>query len=161
MRQHWKADKGEIVFDGKGRSLCTRKDYKDFEMLVDWKIPAHGDSGIYVRGSPQIQIWDPFTKPQKNGSDVGSGGLYNKKKNPGKPSKIADKPIGEWNRFRIVMVGEKVHVFLNGELVVNDVTLENYWDRNIPIFPTGQIELQNHGDQLWFKNVYIREIGTK
>lgn len=161
MRQHWNVEKGEIVFDGKGRSLCTKKDYKDFEMLVDWKIPAHGDSGIYLRGSPQVQIWDPFTKPAKNGSEVGSGGLYNNKQNPSKPSKVADKPIGEWNRFRIVMVGEKVHVFLNGELVVNDVTLENYWDRSIPIFPTGQIELQNHGDQLWFKNIYIREIGTK
>jgi Domain of Unknown Function (DUF1080) len=158
MRAHWKAENGEIVFDGKGRSLCTAKDYGDFEMLVDWKIPAHGDSGIYLRGSPQVQIWDPFTERTGAGSEVGSGGLYNNQKNPSKPLKIADKPIGEWNRFRILMVGEKVHVFLNGELVVNNVTLENYWDRKQPIFPTGQIELQNHGGDLWFKNIYIREI---
>lgn len=158
MRAHWKVLNGEIIFDGKGRSLCTDKDYADFEMLVDWKIPARADSGIYVRGSPQVQIWDPFTKPRFHGSEVGSGGLYNNQKNPSKPSKVADRPIGEWNRFRILMAGEKMHVFLNGELVVNDVTLENYWDRKQPIFPAGQIELQNHGDQLWFKNVYIREI---
>ena len=56
------------------------------------------------------------------------------------------------------MVGEKVHVFLNGEQVVNATTLENYWDRKQPIFPSGQIELQNHGDHLWFKNIYIREL---
>ena len=56
------------------------------------------------------------------------------------------------------MVGEKVHVFLNGELVVRDTTLENYWEREKPIYPTGQIELQNHGGPLWFKNIYIREI---
>jgi hypothetical protein len=158
MKAHWKAENGEIVFDGKGRSLCTGKDYGDFELYVDWKLPAHGDSGIYLRGSPQVQIWDPYTQPTHAGSEVGSGGLYNNKKNPSKATKVADKPIGEWNRFRIVMVGEKVHVFLNDQQVVNAVTLENYWDYSKPIFPTGQIELQNHGDKLWFKNIYIREL---
>ena len=108
-----------------------------------------------------MQIWDPFTGGAKFDTKVGSGGLYNNKVHPSTPLKVADKPIGEWNRFRIVMVGEKVHVFLNGELVVQDTTLENYWDRNQPIFPTGQIELQNHGGPLWFKNVYIRELGGK
>ncbi len=160
MRAHWRVDKGEIAFDGKGRSLATQKDYGDFEMYVDWKITPHGDSGIYLRGNPQVQIWDPGNKgPNPNGQ--GSGGLYNNQKNPSGPLKVADKPIGEWNRFRIVMAGEKAHVFLNGEMVVNNVTLENFWDRSQPIFPTGQIELQNHGDQLWFKNIYIRELTGK
>jgi hypothetical protein len=158
MRKHWTVDDGEIQFDGKGRSLCTARDYANFELLVDWKIPARADSGIYLRGTPQVQIWDPHTKPTRQGSEVGSGGLYNNRQNPSKPPKVADKPVGEWNRFRILMAGEKVHVFLNGELVANNVTLENYWDRDQPIFPSGQIELQNHGDVLWFKNIYIREI---
>lgn len=158
MLRHWKVENGEIVFDGKGRSLCTVKDYADFELWVDWKLPAHGDSGIYLRGSPQVQIWDPNTQPTAHGSEVGSGGLYNNKKNSSTPLKVADKPIGQWNSFRILMVGEKVHVFLNGELVVNAVPLENYWDRTLPIFPSGQIELQNHGDTLSFRNIYVREI---
>lgn len=161
MREHWTVEKGEIRFDGKGRSLCTVRDYASFELLVDWKIPARADSGLYLRGTPQVQIWDPHTKPTRHGSEVGSGGLYNNQKNPSKPLKVADRPVGEWNRFRILMAGEKVHVFLNGELVVNDVTLENYWDRNQPIFPTGQIELQSHGDVLSFKNIYIREIPSR
>lgn len=159
MRAHWKVVDGALEFDGKGDSLCTVKDYKNFELLCDWKITEHGDSGIYLRGSPQVQIWDPNHRgPNPKGQ--GSGGLYNNQKNPSGPSEVADKPIGEWNRFRILMVDDKVHVFLNRKLVVNNVTLENYWDRNQPIFPTGQIELQNHGDKLWFKNVYIREIGN-
>jgi hypothetical protein len=158
MRAHWKVENGALVFDGKGRSLCTARDYEDFELWVDWKLPAHGDSGIYLRGSPQVQIWDPFTQPTKAGSEVGSGGLYNNQKNPSKPTKVADNPIGEWNRFRILMQGEKVSVWLNEQLVVPNVTLENYWDRSQPIFPSGQIELQNHGGPLWFKNVYIREL---
>jgi len=157
MREHWKAEDGEIVFNGKGDSLCTRKDYANFEMLVDWKIPPKGDSGIYVRGSPQVQIWEPNSPGQFKPPD-GSGGLYNNQKNPRHPLKFADKPVGQWNRFRILMVGEKVHVFLNDEMVVRDTTLENYWERDKPIYPTGQIELQNHGGPLWFKNIYIREI---
>ena len=157
MREHWKAENGEIVFDGKGDSLCTKKDYGDFEMLVDWKIPPKGDSGIYLRGSPQVQIWATNSPGQFKPPD-GSGGLYNNQVNPRHPLKLADNPVMEWNRFRIIMTGEQVHVFLNGELVCNNTTLENYWERDKPIYPTGQIELQNHGGPLWFKNIYIREI---
>ncbi|NOY80729.1 MAG: DUF1080 domain-containing protein [Kiritimatiellaeota bacterium] len=152
MREHWRVKDGALVFDGKGKALCTAKDYADFEMYVDWKIEPHGDSGIYLRGSPQVQIWDFHQHPE------GSGGLYNNRKHPNKPLLCADNPIGQWNRFRIKMIGERVTVWLNGELVVNNVVMENYWDRNKPIYPTGQIELQNHGSTLWFKNIYIREI---
>jgi len=159
MREHWKAQGGEIVFDGKGRSLCTGKDYGDFEMLVDWKIPARGDSGVYVRGSPQVQIWATNSPGQFRPPD-GSGGLYNNEKNSRHPLVNADHPAGEWNRFRIIMVGEKLHVYLNNELVVRDTVLENYWERDKPIYALGQIELQNHGGPLWFKNIYIREIKT-
>jgi len=149
MRAHWKVVDGVFVFDGKGDSLCTAKDYGDFEMYVDWKILPKGDSGIYLRGSPQVQIWD---------NPIGSGGLYNNQKNPSKPTEVADNPIGQWNTFYIKMVGDKVTVRLNGRLVVDNVTMENYWERNKPMYPTGQIELQNHGNTLWFKNIYIREI---
>ncbi|MBT3200812.1 MAG: DUF1080 domain-containing protein [Phycisphaerales bacterium] len=152
MVKSWTVQDGALIFSGKGQSLCTAKDYGDFEMYVDWKIKKNGDSGIYLRGSPQVQIWDPAKWP------VGSGGLYNNKKNPSKPLVCADNPIGQWNRFRIKMIGEKVWVWLNGKLVVDNTTLENYWDRKNPIYPTGQIELQNHGNTLWFKNIYIREI---
>ncbi len=152
MRKHWKVIDGAFVFDGKGESLCTAKDYGDFELYVDWKILPRGDSGIYLRGSPQVQIWDPGKRPE------GSGGLFNNKTHPSKPSKCADNPIGQWNTFRIKMIGDKVTVWLNGQLVVDNVVMENYWERGKPIYPTGQIELQNHGNTLWFKNIYIREI---
>lgn len=154
MRTHWKVVDGVLVFDGKGHSLCTAKDYGDFEMLVDWKIQPGGDSGIYLRGTPQVQIWDT----QRPNAGVGSGGLYNNQIHKSKPDKVADNPIGEWNTFRIFMIGEKVTVILNGEIVVDNVIMENYWDRNRPIFPTGQIELQSHGSVLEFRNIFIREI---
>lgn len=152
MRAHWSVEDGTLVFDGKGQSLCTAKDYANFELYVDFKIEPKGDSGIYLRGTPQVQIWDPAANP------VGSGGLYNNKKNPSQPTVAADKPVGQWNTFFIRMVGENVTVKLNDVVVVDNVPLENYWDRSKPIYPTGQIELQNHGNTLYFKNIYIREL---
>jgi hypothetical protein len=157
MRAHWKVEDGALVFDGKGRSLATAKEYGNFEMWVTWKIKALGDSGVYLRGSPQVQIWDPSnTKVAR--AEKGSGALYNNVNNPRDPLVKADNPIEQWNTFFIRMVGDKVTVYLNGQLVTDEVTMENYWDRSQPIFPKEQIELQNHGNTLWFKNVYIKEL---
>jgi HEAT repeat protein len=152
MRAHWKAIDGILVFDGEGESLCTIKDYGDFELLVDWRIEEGGDSGIYLRGSPQVQIWDPAIQ------GIGSGGLYNNQIGPSRPLKLVDNPVGEWNTFRIRMVGERVTVYLNDVLVVDEVVMENYWERDKPIYTSGQIELQAHGNPLYFRNIYIREI---
>jgi hypothetical protein len=152
MRAHWKVEDGALVFDGKGESLCTARDYADFELLADWKIEKDGDSGLYLRGSPQVQIWDPDANP------VGSGGLYNNEKGPSKPTERADRPVGEWNRFRVLMIGDRVTVYLNDRRVVEETVLENYWERDKPIYPSGQIELQAHGNRLWFRNLYVREI---
>src|SRR6185436_330053 len=55
---HWSALDGTLYYDGKGNSLQTSKDYGDFELWVDWKIGPKADSGIYLRGCPQVQIWD-------------------------------------------------------------------------------------------------------
>jgi HEAT repeat protein len=152
MRSHWRVLDGALVFDGKGESLCTVREYGDFELLVDWKIEKGGDSGIYLRGSPQVQIWDAAANPE------GSGGLYNNQKGPRKPLAKADRIVGEWNTFRIFMIGDRVTVVLNDTMVVDNTVLENYWEREKAIYPSGQIELQAHGNPLMFKKIYIREI---
>mgnify|MGYP000138515872 CR=1 FL=1 len=157
MLSDWFVKDGVIGFKGEGyNNICTIKDYGDFEMLVDWKITNGGDSGIYLRGTPQVQIWD--IARTNVGAQVGSGGLYNNQKNERIPLVVADNPINDWNTFRIKMVGERVTVYLNGVLVTNNVALENYWDRKLPIFTKEAIELQAHGEDLGFKNVYVREI---
>ncbi len=156
MRAHWNVVDGILCFDGKGHSLCTARDYGDFEMLVDWKIETGGDSGIYLRGSPQVQIWD--TARLQSGAEVGSGGLYNNQKGPSKPLLKADKPVGQWNTFAIMMISDRVTVDLNGARVADNVIMENYWERDKPIYPTGQIELQAHSTPLHFRNIFIREI---
>jgi hypothetical protein len=173
--KHWAVKDGVIEYDGKGRSLQTAKDYGNIELYVDWKIEEKGDSGIFLRGQPQVQIWDSERTPGAKGidKDSGSGGLWN---NPmpklddkskelevarkiGKvPLKKADKPVGEWNTFHIIMKGDKVTVNLNGVKVVDDAPLANYFDKGKPLPTKGPIELQHHGDKLWFRNIYIKEL---
>ncbi len=155
-KNDWVVDNGLLIFTGHGDNLCTVKKYGDFEMYVDWKITEKGDAGIYLRGSPQVQIWD--TSRREVGAQVGSGGLYNNKTNESKPSVVADNPIKQWNNFHIMMKGDRVTVFLNGIKVTDNVVLENYWDRNIPIFVKEQIELQAHGTYVAYRNLYIREL---
>ncbi|MBB5634548.1 HEAT repeat protein [Pedobacter cryoconitis] len=160
MLDSWHVVNGELLFMSHGNNLATIKKYGDFEMLVDWKIiddhKQKGDAGIYLRGSPQVQIWD--NARISDGAQVGSGGLYNNQVNESKPLKVADNKLDEWNTFRILMKGDRVTVHLNGELVTDNVILENYWDRKLPIFSEEQIELQAHGSPVAYRDVYIREI---
>lgn len=149
MRAHWSVENGVLIYDGKGESLQTLRDYGNFEMYVDWKILPKGDSGIYLRGNPQVQIWD---------NPIGSGGLFNNKNNPKDPLVVADKPVGEWNTFYIKMVGDRVTVKLNGQTVVDNTPMENYWFRGEPLPSRGPIELQHHGNRLEFRNIYLREL---
>jgi Domain of Unknown Function (DUF1080) len=158
----WRVENGEIVNGGDGPYLSTLKDYSDFELWIDYKTVANADSGIYLKATPQIQIWDSTEAggKWKIGADKGSGGLWNNSEGaPGKnPSALMDKPFGEWNRFRIVQLGSRTSIWLNGTLVVDHAIMENYWDRALPLAATGPIQLQTHGGEIRWKNVYIREI---
>ncbi|MEZ6122407.1 MAG: DUF1080 domain-containing protein [Planctomycetaceae bacterium] len=177
MNQHWSVTEGILTYDGTGQSLCTAKDYGDFELYVDWKIPPGADSGLYLRGTPQVQIWDPWDARVKagnappetpeqwvgqysNGRNLGSGGLWNNKRWRNAPIVLADRKPGEWNTFHIRMVGDKVSIHLNSKLVVDRVRLENYWDKTglQPLPRADQIELQHHGSELFFRNLYLREL---
>jgi hypothetical protein len=166
MAKHWRVDqaKGEIVSDGHGVYLTTTKDYRDFELYVDWlMVSPNGDSGIYLRGYPQVQIWDPGNPDVAQlGATKGSGSLWNNNDgNPGKwPLVKADHPVGQWNTFHITMIGSQVWVELNGKLTVDGQILDNYFDRSQPVLPRGPIELQTHGSEMRFRNIYIREIPT-
>lgn len=161
MKKHWRVQGGVIVNDGQGAYLTTDKDYGDIELFVDFKIGPKGDSGVYLRATPQIQIWD-FTEPRyaSMGADKGSGGLWNN--SPGAPGKDplvrADKPVGQWNTFRIIQVGARTTIFLNDKLIVANAILENYWKRTLPIPARGPVQLQTHDHEIQWRNISVREI---
>jgi hypothetical protein len=165
VKKHWRVEDGIIVNDGQGAYLTTDKDYGDVELKVDFKIGPKGDSGVYLRGNPQVQIWD-FTETENTalGADKrkGSGGLWNNSSGaPGKdPLLVADRPIGEWNTFRIIQAGERTTVYLNEKLVVDFARWENFWDRDrkLPIVARGPIQLQTHNHKIEWRNISVREI---
>lgn len=165
LKAHWKVDNGELVNDGKGVYMTTANDYRDFELMVDYKLIAKGDSGIYLKATPQVQIWDTTEAAGywKLGADKGSGGLWNNSAgSSGKdPIAHADKAIGEWNSFWIQQVGARTWVTLNGKLVVDGAILENYWNRGTPLRPRGPVQLQTHGNEVRWRNIYVRELNIE
>ena len=160
--KHWRVENGEIVNDGAGPFLTTEKDYSNFELSLEYKTVANADSGVYLKATPQVQIWD-FTEAGgkwKHGADKGSGGLWNNSKGkPGKdPLVLADKPFGEWNSLRIIQIGSRTTVYLNEKLVVDHAVMENYWNRKLPLVKSGPIQLQTHGGEIRWRNVMAREL---
>jgi hypothetical protein len=161
IRQHWRAENGELINDGSGLYLTTDKNYGDIELDLDYKTVPLADSGIYLKGCPQVQIWDHTNaKEFKNGAQKGSGGLWNN--SPGAPGKdplvLADKPFGEWNHFHVRQLGSRTTVVFNDQLVVDNAILENYFNRQLPIPPTGPIQLQTHGGEIRWRHLAVREI---
>lgn len=165
---HWTVDNSELVNDGHGPYATTDLEYGDIEMELEYRTVAMADSGIYLRGTPQVQIWDTTVEGGKTGeprhAEKGSGGLFNNSKGaPGQlPLMHADRPFGEWNHFRIVQVGSRTSVLFNDKLVVDHAIMENYWDKDriLPLPARGPIHLQTHGGEIRWRNIRLREIGS-
>ena len=161
---HWRVENGELVNAGTGPYATTDEEFGDIELRIEYKTVAKADSGIYLRGNPQVQIWDlnqvfdqkkPDRKPH-----LGSGGLFNN--TPGTPGRdplvIADKPFGEWNTFRIVQQGDVTTIWLNGKLVVDHAKMENYWDRAQSLPSKGPLMLQTHGGEIRWRNLFVKTL---
>jgi hypothetical protein len=164
FEKHWTVENGELVNDGFGPYATSEKHFRDYDFVIDYKTVAKADSGIYLKANPQVQIWDYTEEAKFNlGADKGSGGLWNNSKGaPGKdPMVLADKPFGEWNRFRIQQVGARTSVWLNDKMVVDNAIMENFWDRSAPLFVSGPFQLQTHGGEIRWKNIAIREYNSE
>ena len=165
FHKHWWVENGELVNDGKGPYATTDRDYGDIELLLEYKTVAKADSGIYLRGSPQVQIWDTTEAGGKwdRNADKGSGGLFNNPKDaPGQtPLVHADKPFGEWNKVKIRQLGSRTWVWLNGSLVVEGAIMYGYYDKAKPLPARGPIHLQTHGGEIRWRNIFVREIGDE
>jgi hypothetical protein len=164
--KHWRIENGELVNDGTGPYATTEADFGDIELRLEYRTVPKADSGIYLRGTPQVQIWDwhqtfnpknPTRRPH-----LGSGGLFNN--TPGSPGRdplvLADRPFGEWNQFRIRQIGARTWVWLNEKLVVDGAVMENFWDRSKPLPAKGPIMLQTHGGEIRWRNLFVHEIAA-
>ncbi|MFT5031427.1 MAG: hypothetical protein ACI9VS_003896 [Candidatus Binatia bacterium] len=169
FKAHWSVDNTELVNDGKGPYATTKEEFGDIEFHIDYKTVAKADSGIYLRGTPQVQIWDTTPEGGKVGpprnADKGSGALFNNTKDkPGQlPLVLADRAFGEWNQFRITQLGSRTTVYYNDKLVVANAIMENYWDktRKTPLPAKGVIHLQTHGGEIRWRNIKTRDIGSE
>ncbi|MDA0350363.1 MAG: DUF1080 domain-containing protein, partial [Verrucomicrobia bacterium] len=165
FHKHWSVENGELVNDGHGPYATTDRDYGDIELMLEYKTVAKADSGIYLRGSPQVQIWDTTEEGGKweRDADKGSGGLFNNPK--GKPGQLplvhADKPFGEWNKVKMRQLGSRTWVWLNGKLVVDGAIMHGYYDKEKPLPASGPIHLQTHGGEIRWRNIFVREIDAE
>ncbi len=158
IARHWRVVDGELVNDGDGLYLTTEKNFSDFELRLEFKYGKDADSGIYLRGIPQVQIWDPRRKHAD--ARRGSGGLWNNRKgSKGRDPLIkADKPLGQWNKILIRMIGKEVTVILNDKIVVKEAPLQNYFTKGAPLPASGPIQLQTHGSEIIWRNIEIKEL---
>ena len=162
---HWRVENCELVNDGHGPYATTDEDLGDIEFTLEYKTVAGADSGIYLRGTPQVQIWDKNQafdpeKPTRR-PHLGSGGLFNNTPDTlGRdPLRIADKPFGQWNKIHIRQIGARTWVSLNNQAVVEGAVMENFWNRELPLPATGPVMLQTHGGEIRWRNIFVREIG--
>ncbi len=161
-KKHWSVDKDELVNDGNGAYLATEKEYGDIELLVEYKTVAKADSGIYLRNTPQVQIWG---RRKKAGS-----GTSAPTKVPGRCGTTQRMHRGNfrwcWRTSRSAS-GTASASFRSANAprftsTINSwsitLRMENYWDRKSPLPKTGKILLQTHGGEIRWRNVFIREI---
>ncbi len=165
FKTHWTVENGELVNDGKGPYAMSQLEYGDIELMLEYKTVALADSGVYLRGSPQVQIWDTTEAGGKwdIGAARGSGGLYNNPKedadtNGKHPLVHADRPFGEWNSLKIRHVGDRIWVWLNSKKVVDGAIFHSFYDKTKPMPKKGPIHLQTHGGEIRWRNVFLREI---
>ncbi|MCG3123997.1 MAG: hypothetical protein GIKADHBN_02436 [Phycisphaerales bacterium] len=171
----WEAQNGTLHAKGSGGDILTKHQYKDFEFACEWKVPEGGNSGIIYRVAeeggatyetgPEFQVLDNAKHKDKADPKTTAGSLYGLYA----PTKDMTKPAGEWNTAKIVVKGTKVEHWWNGEKVVDaDMGSEefkklvagskfNAW-KGFAVQPKGFIALQDHGDQVWYRNIKIREI---
>ncbi|MFQ5740640.1 MAG: DUF1080 domain-containing protein [Acidobacteriota bacterium] len=162
---------GDIV------DIVTRKEYRDFELILEWRVSAGGNSGIFFHATedfpqvwqtgPEFQVLDDDRHPDGKDPLTSAGSLYGLIAPEGK----ALRPVGEFNQARVIVRGNAVEHWLNGVRVVEfELGSSHLRDligkskfKNWPRFaqqPGGHVALQHHGQEVWYRNIRIREFST-
>jgi hypothetical protein len=181
--QGWKVEDGTLHLDPKakkndGGDLVTNKEYGNFHLKIDWKVAPNANSGIlfhinenpekyhqtYSTG-PEMQVLDNDGHPDGKINKHRTGDLYDLVKSSSEPV----KPVGEWNTAEIISTNGKLEFILNGVKIVSTTQFDDNWKALIAgskfakwdgfgTFTTGKISLQDHGNEVWFRNIMIKEL---
>ena len=167
----WGAEDGVIFVQGGGGGwLLTEKEDGDFELRLEYKRSRGANSGVGLRaplkGDPayqgmEIQLIDDENWPGKLESWQHTGSIYNVVP----AAKVANRPIGQWNKLRIVARGRHILVELNGEKLV-DANLDDYVEKHAKRHPGilragGHIGLQSYNTRVEFRNLYLKTLGKE
>lgn len=171
----WRAEDGTLHLFASGGDIMTADEFEDFVLDLDWKISEGGNSGILYRavtglphiytGAPEMQVLDDAHHPDGQNPLTSAGSVY--AIYPAPPGIV--RPAGEWNHVRIIVNGNDVEHWLNGELIVQYELGSPAWKRrvadskfaDVPEYGAareGHIGLQDHGDEVWFRDIKVREL---
>ncbi len=182
----WKAENGTLHLDSlvkktspnEGGDIVTNEEFDNFDLKIEWKISPKGNSGIiffvkedavkyqqpYFTG-PEMQVLDNTGHADAQIYKHKAGDLYDLIPS----TKEAQKPVGEWNHVEIISNNGKLDFYLNGEHTISTTMWDDNWRKMIaaskfkawPDFGTfkkGRIDLQDHGDDVWYRNIKIKKL---
>ncbi|MEE8585773.1 MAG: DUF1080 domain-containing protein [Acidobacteriota bacterium] len=171
----WKVEGGALAFaaQGEGGDLMTEEEFADFELHLEWKISAGGNSGIFFRVSQdrdwsfqtgaEMQILDNSAHADGGNPKTSSGSNYALHA----PASDVTRPVGEWNSLRIVARGDHVEHWMNGVKLLEYQLWDEQWEElvrnskfaSMPGYgrnKKGHIVLQDHGNKVWYRSIKIR-----
>lgn len=155
---YWGIEDGALANNAdNGRDLATVANFKDFELQIEYKTIPGGNSGVYLRGRVEVQILDSHGKEETGDGDAGAVyGQY-------APMVNASLPPGEWHKFDIRYVDNRLTVQLNGQLVQDKVVIRKVTGGALRrrVNEAGPLMLQGDHGKVWFRNIRIRPVGLE
>ncbi|MCL1142890.1 3-keto-disaccharide hydrolase [Shewanella gaetbuli] len=176
VNPQWQVKNGAMVLTAKGGGdLISKQCYKNFDLMLEWKISLAGNSGIFIMAdeagdyiyshAPEVQIIDNERHSDTEIDSHLSGSIYDLIASPAD----SHKPAGQWNQARIKLVNNQLNVWQNNVLTTDILINSPEWKqlvqqskfKNWKGFSTNegcQIGLQDHGDEVAFKNIKIKAL---
>jgi hypothetical protein len=147
---NWKAENGDMVNSDRGPNIRTIEKFKDFKLHVEFNVPEHGNSGVYLRGRYEVQVAADHGNPPSPG---GCGAIYSRFV----PSINASKPAGEWQTYEITLIGQFVTVVHNGKTLCENLELEGITGGALDSHESGPgpIYLQGDHSAVKYRNIVL------
>jgi hypothetical protein len=151
---HWTVEGGTMTNLEEARDIATIADYSDFDLTLEYKTVNGGNSGVFLRGRIEVQVYDSYGKEAPGTAD--DGAIYGQFA----PKVNASKPVGEWNTQEVHLVGDTITVKLNGKLIQDNVKLTKVCGGALPggLLDPGPIRFQGDHGKVWYRNVKLRPI---